>query len=237
MFLKKTVADIGMKEDVYMQEFLQEESKKEDDLDIEIIDLDKGDFEPEKEETEQDGSLKEEPFNLVKEIFSLLGTMVIAAITVFLLKEFVIINAYIPSGSMENTIYPGDRIIGNRLAYLSEEPQRGDIVIFKYPDDEKQLFVKRVIGLPGERVTIDDAKIYIGDEQIALEEYYLKEEWTVANGTYTFDVPEGSYLVLGDNRNNSRDARYWENTYVAEDKILGEAVFRYWPFDGIGMLK
>lgn len=220
-----------------MQEFLQEESERNDVFDVEMIDLDKGDSKSEKEEKNSGGNPKEEPFDLVKEILSLLGTMVIAAVTVFLLKEFVIINAYIPSGSMEYTIYPGDRIIGNRLAYLSEEPKRGDIVIFKYPDDEKQLFVKRVIGLPGERVTIDDAKIYIGEEQIALEEYYLKEEWTVANGPYTFEVPEGSYLVLGDNRNNSKDARYWENTYVEADKILGEAVFRYWPFDSIGMLK
>ena len=125
-----------MKEEVYMQEFSQEESERMDDFDIEMIDLDKGDFDSEKEEKNQDGTSKEEPFDLVKEILSLLGTMVIAAVTVFLLKEFVIINAYIPSGSMENTIYPGDRIIGNRLAYLSEEPKRGDIVIFKYPEDQ-----------------------------------------------------------------------------------------------------
>ena len=220
-----------------MKEFLQEEEERMDDFDIEMIDLDKRDSKLEKEEKNSGGDSKEEPLNWVKEILSLLGTMAIAAVTVFLLKEFVIINAYIPSGSMENTIYPGDRIIGNRLAYLSEEPKRGDIIIFKYPDDEKQLFVKRVIGLPGEQVTIDDAKIYIGEEQIALEEYYLKEEWTVANGPYTFEIPEGSYLVLGDNRNNSKDARYWKNTYVEADKILGEAVFRYWPFDSIGMLK
>ena len=220
-----------------MREFLQEEAERIDDFDIEVIDLDKVGSDPEKRETDSGGDPKEEPFDLVKEILSLLGTMAIAAVTVFLLKEFVIINAYIPSGSMENTIYPGDRIIGNRLAYLSEEPKRGDIVIFKYPDDEKQLFVKRVIGLPGERVTIDDAKIYIGEEQVLLEEYYLKDEWTVGNGPYTFEIPEGSYLVLGDNRNNSKDARYWENTYVEADKILGEAVFRYWPFDSIGMLK
>lgn len=180
---------------------------------------------------------KEEPFNWLKEILSLLGTMAVAAAAVFLLKEFVIINAFIPSGSMENTIQPGDRVMGNRLAYLTEGPERGDIVIFRYPDDEEQLFVKRVIGLPGETVTIEDAKVYIGEEQILLEENYLKEAWIVDNGPYTFEVPEGSYLVLGDNRNNSKDARYWENTYVVEEQILGEAVFRYWPFDSIGTLE
>ena len=220
-----------------MQEFLQEESEEKDDLGIEYIDLEKTETGTEK--MNADGSMKqeEEPFNLVKEIMGLLGTMVVAAVTVFLLKEFVIINAFIPSGSMEYTISPGDRVIGNRLAYITREPERGDIVIFKYPDDEEQLFVKRIIGLPGETVTVEDAKVYIGEEQELLEEYYLKEEWITGNGPYTFEIPEGSYLVLGDNRNNSKDARYWENTYVEADKILGKAVFRYWPFGSIGMLE
>lgn len=205
-----------------MAEFKQEKE------DLEIIDLsDK--MTVEKEDTEKDS------VNILKEILSLLGTMAIAAALVFLLKEFVIINAFIPSGSMENTIMPGDRVIGNRLAYLSEEPERGDIVIFLYPDDESQLFVKRIIGLPGESVVIEDAKVYI--EGVLLDEPYLKEEWQIGNDAYTFEIPEGSYLVLGDNRNNSKDARYWENTYVEADKILGEAVFRYWPFSSIGTLK
>ena len=213
-----------------MQEFLQEEIEEKDDTGIELIDIDRVGTPPKKKEPQ------EEPFNLVREIWSLLGTMAVAAVVVLLLKEFVIINAFIPSGSMENTISPGNRLIGNRLAYLMGEPERGDIVIFKYPDDETQLFVKRVIGLPGETVTIEDAKIYIGEEEKLLEEAYLKEEWVIDNGPYTFEIPEGSYLVLGDNRNNSKDARYWENTYVEADQILGKAVFRYWPFSSIGTL-
>lgn len=220
-----------------MQEFLQEEPEEKDDLGIEYIDLVKTETGTEKMNVDGRMKREEEPFNLVKEIMSLLGTMVVAAVTVFLLKEFVIINAFIPSGSMEYTISPGDRVIGNRLAYITREPERGDIVIFKYPDDEEQLFVKRIIGLPGETVTVEDAKVYIGEEQELLEEYYLKEEWITDNGPYTFEIPEGSYLVLGDNRNNSKDARYWNNTYVEADKILGKAVFRYWPFDSIGMLE
>lgn len=215
-----------------MQEFLHEEIEEKDDLGLEIIDMSRPSAEPVRKEEKQP---EEEPVNWVKEIISLLGTMVIAAVAVFLLKEFIIINAYIPTGSMENTIMPDDRVIGNRLAYLVREPERGDIVIFKYPDDEKQLFVKRIIGLPGETVAVEDAKVYV--EGRLLAEDYLKEEWILDNGPYTFEVPEGSYLVLGDNRNNSKDARYWDETYVTEDKILGEAVFRYWPFDSIGMLE
>lgn len=215
-----------------MQDFLQEEIEDNDDLGLEIIDVSRPLSGTEGREPERP---KEEPVDWVKEIISLLGTMAMAAVVVFLLKEFIIINAYIPTGSMENTIMPKDRVIGNRLAYLVREPERGDIVIFNYPDDEKQLFVKRVIGLPGETVTIEDAKVYVDGS--LLQEDYLKEEWTLDNGPYTFEIPEGSYLVMGDNRNNSKDARYWENTYLSEDKILGEAVFRYWPFDNLGILE
>ena len=70
-----------------------------------------------------------------------------------------------------------------------------------------------------------------------MEETYVNEEWVIDNGPYTFVVPEGSYLMLGDNRNNSKDSRYWENTYVEKEDILGEAVFRYWPLNSIGILE
>lgn len=225
-----------------MQDFMQneieekqEQQLEEDDCGIELIDISQVGDKPCKKLPEQPEK-EAEPFNPLKEFVSLLATMAVAAVAVLLLKQFVIINAYIPSGSMENTIFPGDRLIGNRLAYAFDEPERGDIVIFKYPDDEEQLFVKRIIGLPGETVTIEDGLIYIGDDEILLKEGYLKEEWVVDNGPYVFVVPEDCYLVLGDNRNNSKDARYWENTYVEEDKILGKAVFTYWPFENLGKL-
>lgn len=214
-----------------MQEFLQEEIEKKDDGGIELIDLNRVGTPPERRMPEK------KSIGFLQELLSLLGTMAVAAITVLLLKEFVIINAFIPSGSMEYTITPGDRVIGNRLAYLVKEPERGDIIIFKYPDDERQLFVKRVIGLPGETVTIENAKVYIGADEVLLEENYLKEEWIIDNGPYTFVIPENSYLVLGDNRNNSKDARYWDDAYVEAEQILGEAVFCYWPFNSIGVLE
>ena len=152
-----------------MQEFLQEDREEKDNSGLEWIDLDNDSTEL-KKITVDDEEIAEESFNWFREILGLLGTMAIAAVTVLLLKEFVIINAYIPSSSMEYTISPGDRVIGNRLAYLSEEPERGDIIIFKYPDDETQLFVKRVIGLPGETVVIEDANVYVGEERFLLEE-------------------------------------------------------------------
>lgn len=179
---------------------------------------------------------KEKKPSAVREVFSWVATLVIAFGLAMLLKNYVIINATVPTGSMEHTIEPGDDLFGLRIAYQFSEPQRGDIVIFKFPDDETQKYVKRVIGLPGEKVTIEDGKIYINDATVPLKEDYLKETWTEATGPFEFEVPENSYLVLGDNRNDSYDARYWDHTYVSKDKIIGKAYFIYYPFKRLGSL-
>ncbi len=179
---------------------------------------------------------RQEEESAVKEIISWVITIVLAVVAALFIKNYIIINANIPSGSMENTIMTGDRLFGYRLAYKDDKPKRGDIVIFAFPDDETETYVKRVIGLPGETVVIEDGKIYIDGSAEPLKEEYLKDDWIVATGPYSFEVPEGAYLVLGDNRNNSYDARYWENTYVTEEKILGKAVFRYYPIKEAGSL-
>lgn len=175
--------------------------------------------------------------SIVREILGWVVPFVVALAVAVILKNYIIINADVPTGSMENTIMPGDRLIGSRLSYWKEGPERGDIVIFRYPDNEEELYVKRVIGLPGETVDIKDGLIYINGSEAPLTEEYLKEEWTVATGDYHFEVPEDSYLMLGDNRNDSWDARYWNNTYVQREKILGKAVVVYWPFHDIGKLE
>ena len=150
----------------------------------------------------------------------------------------------VPSGSMETTIMTKDRMLGNRLAYKTGDIKRGDIVIFKFPDDESQLFVKRVIGLPGDKVVIKEGKIYINDSEEPLEEDYLPEEWTVGNdasnlpdGKNEYNVPEGSYFLMGDNRNISNDARYWNNTYVKKEKIIAKAMCVYFPFNHMHTLE
>lgn len=175
--------------------------------------------------------------SIFREILGWVLPFALALLVAVILKDYVMINAGIPTGSMENTIMPGDRLIGNRLAYIKDGPERGDVVIFRYPDNEEELYVKRVIGLPGEAVDIIDGYIYIDGSAEVLEEDYLKEDWTVATGTYHFEIPEDSYLMLGDNRNDSWDARYWTNTYVHRDKILGKAVLIYWPVGHIGTMK
>ena len=155
----------------------------------------------------------------------------------FVLKNFVLINASVPTGSMENTIQPKDKIFGSRLAYLNKDPERGDIIFFYYPDDESQKYVKRIIGLPGEKVTILDGKVYINDSETPLEEPYLKETWINGAGPYEYIVPEDGYFCMGDNRNSSRDSRYWVNTYVMRDKIIGKALYIYYPFDHMGFVE
>ncbi len=180
------------------------------------------------EEAYEDGYVQSGSF--LQELMSWLIPILAAVLVALVLKNYVIINATVPSGSMLNTIQEGDNLLGFRLAYEFSEPERGDIVIFYYPDDESQMFIKRIIGLPGETVVIQDAKIYINGAEEPLDEDYLREEWVVNTGPYEFVIPEDSYLMLGDNRNNSKDARVWTNTYVTRDKIVGKALFIYYPF-------
>ncbi len=170
----------------------------------------------------------EQPKSLGREIFEWVMVIVISAALAFALDKFIIVNAKIPSASMEPTIMTGDRLIGNRLAYLNSDPERGDIVIFLYPDNEKELFIKRVIGLPGDTVTVKQGRVYINNSDIPLDEsaYVV----TTPLGDFgPFKVPEGAYFMMGDNRNNSMDSRYWNQPYVYKDKILGKAWLRYFP--------
>lgn len=176
-----------------------------------------------------------EKSSFVKELLQWAAAIILAAAVAIFADKFLIVNAQIPSGSMENTIITGDRIIGNRLAYTFSDPQRFDIIIFRYPDDESQLFIKRIIGLPGETVEIIDGRIYINGSDEPLEDVETKEP---ASGTFgPYEVPEDCYFVMGDNRNNSLDSRYWTNTFVSRDEILGKAVFRYWPLTEIKLIK
>lgn len=175
--------------------------------------------------------------NVIKEVASWVLTFAIAIAVALVLRNYVLINANVPTGSMENTIVTGADMFGYRLAYLNSDPERGDIIIFRFPDNENEKYVKRIIGLPGETVTINEGKIYIDDATEPLEENYLKEDWVEAAGPFVFQVPENSYFVMGDNRNNSYDSRYWNNTFVTRDEIIGKALFVYYPFNHMGTLK
>ena len=165
--------------------------------------------------------------SIMEELWEYIKMIIFVVVVVFIVNNVLLINAKIPSESMEDTIMTGDRIFGNRLAYINKDPQRFDIVIFKYPDDETQLFIKRVIGLPGETVEIRDGKGYIDGAETPLDDSFTPEP---PQGNWGPEVvPEGSYFMLGDNRNRSKDSRFWTNTFVKKEKILGKAVLRYFP--------
>lgn len=173
-----------------------------------------------------------EPLNWKSELISWIQIFVTAAAIAFVLNTFIIANSKVPTGSMENTIMAGDRVIGSRLNYKFNSPERGDIAIFIYPDDEekgiKTYYVKRVIGLPGETVDIIDGKIYINGSDTPLDEPYLHEEMD-PEPPQQYVVPENSYFMMGDNRNYSHDARRWRNTYVKEEKMVAKVLFQYFP--------
>lgn len=173
----------------------------------------------------------EEKTSPMKEIFSWVMTMLFAAVFALLLTQFVILNATVPSGSMEETIRTNDRILAFRLSYLFSSPGRFDIVVFPSPDNGV-LNVKRVIGLPGETIHIVDGRVFVDGSDAHLRDDFVKGPFMGNWGPYT--VPEGHLFMLGDYRSNSQDSRRWNNPFVYEGDVMGRVFIRYWP--GIRLL-
>jgi signal peptidase I len=151
------------------------------------------------------------------------------------IRQFVAEARYIPSESMVPTLEINDRLIVEKISYLVNPPQREDIIVF-WPNDRlrqqqpklKDAFIKRLIGLPGEKVEVRAGRVYINDKP--LQEKYIEAEPDYEWGPEI--VPENAYLVLGDNRNNSYDSHFWG--YVPRQNIIGRAAFRFWPPSRIG---
>ncbi|MBW4517174.1 MAG: signal peptidase I [Timaviella obliquedivisa GSE-PSE-MK23-08B] len=163
-------------------------------------------------------------------------TLGISLLLAFGIRQFVAEPRYIPSESMMPTLEVNDRLMVEKLSYLFHPPNRGDIVVFWPPDRLKQqnpelqkdAFIKRVIGLPGDRVEVKEGKVFINNQP-------LLEDYIAAKPNYRWGpetVPEDSYLVLGDNRNNSYDSHFWG--YVPRQNLIGRAAFRFWPLPRIG---
>lgn len=164
---------------------------------------------------------------VLKEIISWIMVFVIAFGLAMFINKVIIYKVKIPSGSMENTIRVGDKVITFRLAYLFSDPKRGDIIVFPFPDNEKEDYIKRIIGLPGETVEGKDGVVFV--DGVPLDEPYVKEKIEHDFGPFT--VPKESYFMMGDNRNSSKDSRYWDNKFVHKDKIHGKALLKYPKFD------
>ena len=154
-------------------------------------------------------------------------TIVFAVIFALAINNFIIVNASVPTASMEGTIRVNDRIVAFRLSYLFSEPERFDIIVFRGPDDSSILYVKRIIGLPGETINIRNGQVFVNDALTPLRYDFVQGNVAGYFGPYV--VPEGEFFVLGDNRGNSVDSRFWTNTFVCRQTILGRVVFRYFP--------
>ncbi|MCR5521385.1 MAG: signal peptidase I [Lachnospiraceae bacterium] len=165
---------------------------------------------------------------IISEIASWAIIIGIALILATLINTFVIIKAEVISGSMLDTLQINDVFLGSRLSYVFGEPERGEIVFFKFPDNEEETFVKRVIGLPGEKLEIKDGKVYINDSAEPLDEPYLKET-PIKEDFGPVTIPEDGYFMMGDNRNHSKDSRAWKTFYVKKDQLLAKAWLRIWP--------
>jgi signal peptidase I len=161
-------------------------------------------------------------------LIDILETLVISVV-LFVLINSVSARIRVESVSMKGTLNPGDFVLVNRLAYKWSDVNRGDVVVFDPPFDSPEPYVKRVIGLPGEVVRIEDGHVYVDD--VLVQEPYLKVDFH-SNGSW--EIPADAIFVMGDNRNNSSDSRSWGT--VPTENILGKALFVYWPVNQWGAL-
>lgn len=159
--------------------------------------------------------------------------ILIAIAAALLIKNFLFYPVSVPSSSMCPTIEPDDRFIVGKV-YNFDKLKRGDIIVFK-SDELNETLIKRLIGLPNDHIEIKDGIVSVNGE--ILDEDYVKypsnsEINKKTDGT--FDVPEGKYFFLGDNRGDSCDARYWKNHYIDQSDIKGKELFRFYPFSKFG---
>jgi signal peptidase I len=171
------------------------------------------------------------------ELRSLLRDVIFAGVIAILIVGFVVQPVRVEGQSMMPKLHDQDRIFVNKFIYPlrewigDKEPiKRGDIVVLLYPDDPSKSYIKRVVGLPGEEVNVENGKLYINGMQI--DEPYLDSEYISSDSMPgSVHVKEHHYFVMGDNRRNSSDSRYWG--LVPEKYIYGKAIFRYYPFTPI----
>lgn len=162
-----------------------------------------------------------------------IDSIVVAFVIAMIIRAFFLQAYKIPSGSMLNTLLIGDHILVNKAAYLFSKPKRGDIIVFEYPLEPEKDFIKRVIGLPGDKIKMVNKQVYINSSPLP-QNYVRYESDFVFGGENPrdnfeeFTVPKGKYFVMGDNRDSSFDSRYWG--FVSEDMIKGKALLIYWSW-------
>ena len=168
------------------------------------------------------------------------GSSILVALVLTLIIRTYVIQAFkIPSGSMRPTLIEGDKLFVNKYIYRFHKPERGDIIVFKYPVDPKKDFIKRLTGFGGENIEIRDGKIYVDGQVIndpkSFGKFYYYNHDPYGGPNDKIKIPEGFFYVLGDNSANSTDSRFWG--FVPKKNVLGKAIFRWWPPKRIGLIR
>ncbi|UMZ73339.1 signal peptidase I [Natranaerofaba carboxydovora] len=169
--------------------------------------------------------------NIKKETLDWIKSLAVAVLIALLIRHFVVEIFLVEGQSMYPTLSHSERLVVNKFWYRLDEPERDDIVVFSY--NENKDFIKRVIGLPGEEIKIDEGEVHLDGEPLE-EDYYTSGSRNDNFGPEV--VPENHYFVLGDNRDNSMDSRSESVGYVSQEQIKGKAFFVFWPFDSAGTI-
>jgi signal peptidase I len=165
--------------------------------------------------------------------------IVIAVILALIIRTFIVQAFKIPTGSMRMTLMEGDRILVSKFIYKFKEPKRGDVIVFVSPEDKKKDFIKRLIGLPGEKVEISNGTILINgkavDSDSVMRERYYYNRGDFGRENQIIQIPDDAYYVLGDNSISSRDSRYWG--FMPKKYLIGKAFLIYWPLNRIRVIR
>jgi signal peptidase I len=166
--------------------------------------------------------------------WEIIEVVLVAIIAVFVIRNFLVQPFLVSGDSMRPNFSSGDYLLVDEISYRFREPERGEVIVFKYPGDEKTYYIKRIIGLPGERISIKEGQITIFNDEkpngFMPDEQYLPET-TMTDGDDEVVLKSGEYFVMGDNRNYSFDSRKWGNLQKAE--IIGLVRLRLWPFNEV----
>ena len=185
---------------------------------------------------EYEENYEEKKPGILREILGFLIYVGIVVGITFFIITFVGQRTYVSGSSMENTLSHGDNLIVDKITYRFSDPKRYDIIVFPFRHEENVYYIKRIIGLPGETIQIQDGSIYINGE--ILSESYGREVMKSAGlAEDPITLGEGEYFVLGDNRNDSMDSRDPGVSTIHREEIIGRAWVRIWPLDEIGVLK
>jgi len=163
--------------------------------------------------------------------------VIIALLIVVPIRYFIFQPFFVRGQSMEPNFHNGDYLIIDEISYRFGEPQRGEVVVFKCPDNPSQRYIKRIVGLPGERIEIEAGRVLIhqnGTNQVLDESGYLPE-FLQTPGNIEISLDQDEYFVLGDNRPLSSDSRRWGS--LPEENIIGRVVFRAWPIDALAKIE